>query len=176
MGTALIAAIPTVLQTAQASGVFSTTNQKDPERFAQAQQWYVAALAGDKDALCALQHMSGKFGCETCGFWGQRCGFATDEAKAYDLTLYVQLQKVLSGQLPASTPLPNPPAPGANTLGDIAGAAGTTANVASNVATGLGQPTTPLGSISQTNERLQIGLWIVGGIVAIGLVIYFAKR
>lgn len=176
MGTAIIAAIPTVLQTAQSSGVFSTTNQKDPQRFAEAQQWYVAALAGDKDALCTLQHMTGKYGCETCGLYGLRCGHATDEAKAYDLTLYIQLQKVLSGQLPASTPLPNPPAPGGNTLGDIGGAATQTANVASNVATGLGQPTTPLGSISQTNEKLQMGMWIIGGVLLVGAIIYFARK
>lgn len=64
-------------------------NPNDNERFNKAEQWYNRAKAGDADALCALKHMSGRFGETTCGVNGPASGFATQVAKDYSYGLYL---------------------------------------------------------------------------------------
>lgn len=153
-----------------------TTNQLDPARFQEAAKWYVAAINGDKDALCKLFYMSGRNGCETCGFYGYSCGHATDEAKAYDWALYLQAKAVIDGRIPASTPIPEPGQPGLNTLGTIGNVAATTSDVSGQIATQLGQPTTQLGSPAETRAKLQTIGVVIAAVVVVGLVIYFARR
>jgi hypothetical protein len=153
-------------------------NKDDPRRFGEAETWYRAAIAGgpgSADALCALKHMTGSNGCTTCGTLGYRCGFATASAKEFCARVYSQALQVLSGNLPPTTPLPpRPDAQGANagTVNTIATTAGTISDVTGALATGLGQPSTPLGSPTQTRERLEIAGWV--GLAIVGaVVVYF---
>lgn len=151
-------------------------NAKDPGRFAQAQQWYTMALAGDADAECALKYHTALYGTSFCGKYGTSSGFATQVAKDYCNVVYQQYVKVKAGLLPLSTPLPpTPGSSGSGTLSQIGQTAGTIADVASGVATGLGYPTTPLGNTQQTRDRLEIGGLILVAL-AIGAVVYFAAR
>lgn len=169
------------LQTAGEIGynALNQPNAEDPRRFTEGQTWYRAAISGDQAALCTLQHMTGNFGCETCGQYGNRCGHATAIAKAYDLTLYNQALRVLNGSIPASTPIPAPPsASGANagTIATIGQTAGTIADVAGGVATGVGYPTTQWGSPTQTRATIDSAMWLALALVGGVLVYFFLKR
>jgi hypothetical protein len=96
------------------SSLLNTANKDDPNRFAQSQAWYYAAVQGDAVALCKLKYMGGSRGCAPGGCGGaQTCGFATVAAKTYNEQLYQQALSVLSGAQPQSTPLPQSPQPSA---------------------------------------------------------------
>ena len=176
MAAAVISGIATLAPTV--TQYANKPNAKDPERYASAQTWYGMAIAGNADALCKLKHMSGNFGCNTCGTLGYSCGFATPEAKEYDLRLYNQAVQVLAGSLPRSTPIPQPPsATGANagTVQTIGNVAGTVADVAGAVATAAGNPTTQLGSPTQTRQRIETAGWIALALVG-GVVLFFVLK
>lgn len=104
------AAVPIVTSVAQS--ILNTANKDDPNRFAQSQQWYYAAVQGDVAALCRLKYMGGSRGCAPGGCAGaQTCGFATSAAKQYNEQVYQQALAVLAGGTPQSTPLPQSPSP-----------------------------------------------------------------
>ena len=153
----------------QGASLIDTTNNKDPERFAQAQAWYSAAVQGDQQALCRLKYMGGLRGCAPGGCSGiAACGFATTTAKAYCEQLYQQALRVLAGQLSPATPIPQSPAPGGagqsvgSTLQGVS-------EVTGAAATGLGYPPQP--------NATQVLSYVSGFaplllIVAVGAVIY----
>lgn len=164
--TALAVAIPAIQQ---AASLIDTTNDKDPERFAQAQSWYAAAIAGDSVALCKLKYMGGLRGCAPGGCSGTAaCGFATTVAKAYAEQLYQQALRVLAGQLSPAQPLPPSPAPSGS--GQSAGSVlQGVSEVSGAAATGLGYPPQP--------NATQVLNYVSGFaplilIVAVGAIVY----
>lgn len=176
MAAAIIGGIVSLAPTA--ANYLSAPNAKDPARFAEAQGWYNAAINGDNDALCALQHMTGNFDCATCGKYGYRCGYATDVAKAYTMQLYSQAVSVLNGSLPKSAPMPAAPSATGQTSGTaqtIGQVSGTIADVSGAVATAFGNPTTQLGSPTQTRERIETAGWIAAALV-VGVILYVALK
>lgn len=151
------------------AGLIDTTNNKDPERFAQAQSWYAAAIQGDQQALCKLKYMGGLRGCAPGGCSGvAACGFATNVAKAYCEQLYQQALRVLAGQLSPATPIPQ--APSASGAGQTAGGVlQGVSEVSGAAATGLGYPPQP--------NATQVLSYVSGFaplilIVAVGAIIY----
>lgn len=168
---AVIAAAVPLIQ--QGASMIDTTNNKDPERFARAQAWYSAAIAGDAVALCHLKYMGGLRGNAPGGCAGVAAGgFATNVAKAYCESLYQQALRVLAGQ--QSPAMPIPPAPGASGAGQTVGqVAQGVSQVSTAVATGLGytpQPT-PTQLLSAATSWAPV---ILIGVV--GLVVYLAVR
>lgn len=145
----------------------SQGNNSDNDRYAKADTWYAAAIAGDAVALCFLAYMGGRRGCAPGGCGGSAaCGFATDNAKNYAEALYQQATRVLSTALPVTSPLPQKPQ-GASTLGtglqqvsQITGAA----------ATGLGYP--PAQTIMGAATPMQ---WLLIGGVAVVSVVVLAR-
>ena len=162
--TTAIAAIPAV------TGTYSslTQNQQDPQRFATAQAWYRAAMAGDKDAQCALKHMSGRYGCATCGQYGQACGFATQAAKTYCGQLYDQFVQQQSGVLSPNAPIPSAPSaqpapPVTITAQTGTGPGGTGGGV--TIQAGSSPPPTATEQTSKTLNFLLIGALAVAALV-----------
>ena len=151
--TALLAAVPTV------AGALPQGNAQDQARFQTAQNWYSAAINGDKDALKALQFMSGRFGASTCGQYGACSGFATQAAKDYSYKLYQQAAAVLAGQQPQATPIPVTPPVTPNPL----------STTAVEVLGGKPQPLTPSQQVQQTNRGLLLllGVVVVGGAILV---------
>ncbi len=163
----VIAAAPTL------SGAFAglTANKDDPARFATAEGWYAKAIQGDTGALCALKHMSGKFGVGSCGTYGAPSGFATQIAKEYCYVLYVQAQNIVNGSIPPGTPLPTRPnaAQGVNnTIGQVAQGVST---VTGDIASQYGYPSK---QEQQRNIAIVVGVVVVVGVVATA--IYLARR
>ena len=162
----IAAAIPLVQS---AASQIDTTNDKDPARFAQAQSWYAAAIAGDVKALCYLKYMGGLRGCAPGGCAGvAACGFATATAKAYCEQLYQQALRVLGGQLTSAAPIPNAPDPSGagQTIGNVAQQGSELLGAA---ATGLGYPPKPTAA-SVLTYATGFAPWIL--LLGIGAVIY----
>lgn len=162
----LALAVPLVQSAAQN---IDTTNNKDPERFAQAQAWYNAAVQGDAKALCLLKYMGGLRGCAPGGCAGTAaCGFATSTAKAYTEQLYQQALRVLSGSLTPAAPIPAAPSPSG--AGQTAGQVLQTASeVTGAAATGLGYPPQPTAQSALNYVTGFAPLLLVG----VGLVVLF---
>lgn len=138
-------------------------NPKDQARFNEAKGWYSQAIQGDAEALCALKHMSGRFGVSGPNCKGvARSGYATQEAKDYSYTLYQQAEAVLNGQASPGTPIPlDPDAKPGSQVGQVLQGVST---VTGQAASGLGFPS------RQEQER---NLAIVLGIGALVLVLGF---
>jgi len=161
----IAAAIPAV-QTA--AGYIDTTNNKDPERFAQSQAWYAAAIVGDAKALCHLKYMGGLRNCAPGGCAGvAACGFATNVAKEYNETLYQRALAVLGGLISPASPIPPAPQPSGagQTVGTVAQQG---SELLGGIATGLGKPPQPTGQ-SVLAYATGFAPWIIVGVGALVL-------
>jgi hypothetical protein len=148
----------------------------DADRFAKTEAWYRDALAGDASDLCRLKYYSGRFGSHDCGT-GIISGWATQPAKDYAYLLYNQAVAVLSGQVPATAPVPKP-----DSVPAVANTLATISNVAGQVAAGTGYIASSLGAQTDQQRQIQaalnIGKWVlIGGFVLlIGYLVFRARR
>ena len=173
--TAAIAAIPAITSTA---GAITGGNAQDQARFATAQQAYRDALNGDADSACQLKHLTGRYGCTTCGRFGQTCGFATAAAKAYCGTLYDQYVQQKSGVLSPNAPIPLP-AGGQTTPVTVTattGAGGSGGGVTfQGPGTTVQLGTSPPPTVAQ--QKATVINWVLVGVAAAaGLALYFFAR
>jgi hypothetical protein len=144
-------------------------NDKDPERFATAQQWYQRAIQGDAVALCLLKYMSGRYGAAPgtgCGGTAAS-GFATQAAKDYCGKLYDQALAVIAGQVSAGTPISSPPSGPSQTISQVLTSAGTAATEAGYAIQGQASPAQKIAIATE------IGKWalILGGLGAIAYLV-----
>lgn len=171
---ALIAAAYGAYQTADAGANLLTNlldNDKDPERFATAQQWYQRAIQGDAQALCLLKYMSGRYGAAPgtgCGGTAAS-GFATKAAKDYCGKLYDQALAVIAGQVSGSAPIANPPSGPSGTISQVLTTTGGAASAAGAAIAGEASPQQKLAVITE------VGKWafIIGGV---GLLAWLVMR
>jgi hypothetical protein len=169
---AIPALVGVAISTIGQSGLLNQlgSNPKDAQRFAEARGWYAQAIQGDAEALCALRHMSGRFGVSGPSCKGSaRAGYATQEAKDYSYALYNQAEQVLNGQASPGSPIPLDPdqRPG-SAVGQGAQVIGT---VAGDVASQLGYPTK---QEQQRNAAIYIG--IAGVVLVLGVAIFALRR
>lgn len=164
--TTAIAAIPAV------TSVISPTNQQDAARFQTAQDAYRLALQGDKDAQCQLKHLTGRYGCATCGRFGQTCGFATQAAKDYCATLYNQFVQQQSGILSPDAPIPTPPSGSTPTPVTITATTGSPSGSGVTIQAGSAPPPTVSQQRTTMLNTALIAALVVGGAV----LFWFSRR
>ena len=147
----------------------------DLDRFEKTKGWYRDALAGDLSDACRLKYYSGRFGSHDCGT-GVISGWATQPAKDYAYLLYNQYSAIKAGQIPASTPIPEP-----NTIPAWANTVATISEVAGAVAVGAGQVAAQ-GGAQTTTTRVQAALdtskWVGLGllVLVVGVLAYKSFR
>lgn len=156
-------AIP-IIQTG--AGLLNQPNNDDARRYSEADAWYKAAIAGDADALAALQFMTGRYGCATVA-GTLRCGFATEKAKTYAGLLYDQATRVRAGATPAGAALPPRPDAQPNPVGNTLQ---TVSEVTGAAASGLGYPPRTTVTASATGTQ-----WLLIGAVALVGVVLLVK-
>lgn len=156
-----------------AAGALNKPNDKDPARFASAENWYVQAVQGDTLALCQLKYMGGRRGAGSCG--GQAAaGFATSVAKDYTESLYQQALQVLAGTTPPSAPFPDRPGASSTGAGPLLA---TGSELLGAAATGLGSPP-GINAQQQLSTALTVGKWalLIGGVAVLAFLVLRARR
>ncbi len=165
-----MAAVAAVLGAATLAAQYAgkITNKQDPARFSQAESWYYAARSGDRDSLCMLKYMSGRYGASPgCGRFGSGAsGFATQVAKDYAHALFQQAEGIQNGVVPPSAAPPPKPAPSPNNpLGNFPQQIADASSAAGGVSNALGFP----------NQQQQVLNLVLLGIAAVAVFVIIRR-